>query len=224
MRRTIVLSLALLSLGAFAGCARASASTSASIDMAAPAAAAPSSADAGTDSGPRDAATYIGPRSPLLRGGTLRSPMPGGYLGGWQGDTGLDIAGDHLDVFAIAAGTLDYSEWGHTLWTRGRDTAYSVRLALDEPIAWGERRITHVYYTHLSKVETSQPERSPNRRHVEAGERIGVSGIGNGVPHLHLGLLLDDQVEQDSWTFILREGEVRKVMGNYRNGELLPRR
>ncbi len=82
--------------------------------------------------------------------------MPGGFLGGWGGDTGLDIAGDRLPVFAIAAGSLDYSEWGHTRWTTGRDTAFSVRLKLDEPIPWGEsgeRKITHVYYTHLSKVE-----------------------------------------------------------------------
>ena len=40
--------------------------------------------------------------------------------------------------------------------------------------------------------------------------------------HLHLGLLLDNQVEQDSWTFILREGDIRKTMGSYKNGELLP--
>jgi hypothetical protein len=31
------------------------------------------------------------------------------------------------------------------------------------------------------------------------------------------------QVEQDRWDFILREDVVRKVMGGYRNGELLPR-
>lgn len=168
---------------------------------------------------------YEGVRSPALRGGTLHSPMPGGFLGGWNGDTGLDIAGNRLDVYAIGAGTLDYSEWGHTLWTRGKDTAYSVRLALDEPIPWGtggEHKITHVYYTHLSKLETTQAEGAPTRKHVEAGEKIGVSGIGNGVPHLHLGLLLDNQVEQDSWTFILREGDIRKVFGNYKNGELLP--
>lgn len=53
-----------------------------------------------------------------------------------------------LEVFALAAGTLDYSEWGHTRWTTDKDTAFSVRLALDEPINWsgpGEhqaRRIT----------------------------------------------------------------------------------
>jgi murein DD-endopeptidase MepM/ murein hydrolase activator NlpD len=150
--------------------------------------------------------------------------MPGGFFGGWNGDTGLDIAGNHLDVYAVAAGTLDYSEWGHTLWTRGRDTPYSVRIALDVPIAWGDHRITHVYYTHLSRVDTTQTEGAPARKHVDAGEHIGTSGIGNGVPHLHLGFLLDDQVEQDSWTYILREGEIRKVLGNYKNGELLPPR
>ena len=45
-----------------------------------------------------------------------------------------------------------------------------------------------------------------------------MSGIGNGVPHLHLGLLLYNQVEQDSWTFILREGDIRKTMGSYKKG------
>lgn len=150
--------------------------------------------------------------------------MPTGVLGGWAGDTGIDIAGDHLPVFALAAGTLDYSEWGHTMWTHGRDTPFSVRLALDEPIVWtGGHRITHVYYTHLSRVLTEQPEGSTERKHVDAGEQIAVSGIGNGVPHLHLGLLLDEQVEQDSWEFILREGEIRKVFGGYHNGERLPR-
>lgn len=170
----------------------------------------------------------LSPLSPRLKNATLASPMPRGWLGGWGGDTGLDIAGDHLEVFALAAGTLDYSEWGHTRWTTGKDTAFSVRLALDVPIVWKgagdrtERRITHVYYTHLSKVDTLQREGSELRKHVVAGERIGISGIGNGTPHLHLGLLLDNQVEQDSWEFILREHEVRKVLGDYKNGTRLP--
>lgn len=161
-------------------------------------------------------------RSPELRNAALRSPMPGGWVGGWAGDTGLDVAGRRLAVYAIASGTLDYSERGHTLWTSGRDTPNSVRIALDAPIPWRGHRITHVYYTHLSSLETVQAEGAAARKHVVAGERIGVSGIGNGVPHLHLGLLLDGQVEQDSWTFILREDEVRKVLGGYKNGERLP--
>lgn len=162
-------------------------------------------------------------RSPALRDAHLHSPMPGGGLGGWYGDTGLDIAGNFLPVYAIAAGTLDYSERGHTRWTSGRDTPFSVRLCLDQPIPWGTQRVTHVYYTHMSSLEVTQAEGATERRHVEAGERLGVSGIGNGTPHLHLGLLLDGQVEQDSWEFILREGDVRKVLGGYRNGEVLPR-
>ena len=162
--------------------------------------------------------------SPPLRNGALRSPMPGGYMGGYYGDTGLDIAGRFLPVYAIADGVLEYSEHGHTLWTGKGDTAYSIRIRLDAPIAVGAHRITHAYYTHLSALVTEQPESSPTKKHVVAGERIATSGIANGVPHLHLGLLLDDQVEQDSWTFILREDAIRKVLGGYRNGELLPLR
>jgi murein DD-endopeptidase MepM/ murein hydrolase activator NlpD len=149
--------------------------------------------------------------------------MPGGYIGGWYGDTGLDIAGNHLPVYAVAAGTLDYSERGHTLWMDPPDTPYSVRLALDEPLPWKvNHRVTHVYYTHMSKLEVDQPESASVHRHVEAGEPIGVSGIGNHVAHLHLGFLLDGQVDQDSWEWILREGDIRKLFGGYKNGELLP--
>lgn len=160
--------------------------------------------------------------SPALRNAALRSPMPGGSIGGWYGDTGVDISGRYLPVHALGDGTLDYSEWGHTRWTGKGDTAYSVRLKLEPPIPWKGRRITHVYYTHLSAVVTNQAEGSATRKRVVAGERIATSGIGNGVPHLHLGLLLDDEVEQDSWEFILREDAVREVMGGYRNGETLP--
>ncbi len=160
--------------------------------------------------------------SPPLRNSALRSPMPGGYVGGWYGDTGVDIAGHFLPVYAIADGELEYSEHGHTLWTGRGDTAYSIRLRLDAPIAFGAHKVTHVYYTHLSALVTEQSESSKTKKHVVAGERIAASGIGNGVPHLHLGLLLDGEVEQDSWTFILREDAIRKVMGGYKNGELLP--
>jgi murein DD-endopeptidase MepM/ murein hydrolase activator NlpD len=158
-----------------------------------------------------------------LRNSALRSPLPGGICSGYAGDTGLDIAGRYLPVYAIADGVLEYSEWGHTLWRGPDDTAYSVRIRLDHPIALGgNRQVTHVYYTHLSAVVTTQAESSPTHQHVVAGERIATSGVANHVPHLHLGLLLDNQVEQDSWDFILREDAVRRVLGGYRNGETLP--
>lgn len=160
--------------------------------------------------------------SPALRNPALHSPMPGGSIGGWYGDTGVDISARYLPVYAMADGTLEYSEWGHTLWKGKGDTPFSVRIRLDSPIAWKGRKVTHVYYTHLSAVVTNQPEGAKVKKHVVGGEQIATSGIGNGVPHLHLGLLLDDQVEQDSWEFILREDAVRAVMGGYRNGETLP--
>ncbi|CAN5453407.1 hypothetical protein BH09MYX1_BH09MYX1_48610 [soil metagenome] len=160
--------------------------------------------------------------SPALRNASLRSPMPGGSIGGWYGDTGVDISGRYLAVYAIGDGTLDYSERGHTRWTGPGDTAFSVRLKLEPPISWKGRKVTHVYYTHLSAVVTNQPEAASAKKRVVAGEPIATSGIGNGVPHLHLGLLLDDEVEQDSWEFILREDAVRAVMGGYKNGETLP--
>jgi hypothetical protein len=99
-----------------------------------------------------------------------------------------------------------------------RDTAFCARLALDEPVPWRGHLITHVYYAHMSALSIEQPEIAQKHRHVDAGEQLGTSGIANGAWHLHLGMLLDHQVEQDDWTFILREDEVREVLGGYANG------
>jgi murein DD-endopeptidase MepM/ murein hydrolase activator NlpD len=143
--------------------------------------------------------------------------MPGGFMAGYRGDTGLDIAGNRLPVYAIAAGTLDYAEPGHTVWTGPRDTPNCVRIELDAPILWKGRRITHVYYAHLSELALHQPEGSPTRLRVQAGERLGVSGVANGSPHLHLGFLLDGEVEQ-TWGTYLLEDEIREVLGGYRRG------
>ena len=157
---------------------------------------------------------------PALRGDTgFRSPMPGGVLGGYAGDTGLDIGGKKLPVYALAAGTIEYAEWGHTRWQGPKDTAYCIRIALDKPIAYGDHTITHLYYAHLSALEFTQAEGATEKRHVDAGERLGTSGIANGSWHLHLGMLLDKQVEQDDWTYILTEDRVRAVLGRYKNGE-----
>jgi murein DD-endopeptidase MepM/ murein hydrolase activator NlpD len=155
---------------------------------------------------------------PLLRNPHFKDPMVGGVLGGYAADTGLDIGGKKLPVYALAAGTLDYAEWGHTRWVGPKDTAFCARITLDEPVPWKGHRITHVYYAHMSAVEAEQAESAPVHRHVQAGERLGTSGIANGSWHLHLGLLLDGHVEQDDWTYILGEDEVRAVLGGYANG------
>jgi hypothetical protein len=163
----------------------------------------------------------IGPLSSALASG-FHNPMPGGVMAGYQADTGLDIAGSPRPVFALASGTLDYSEPGHTLWTGASDTANCVRFELDAPIPWKGRQITHVYYAHLSKLAHREPEGATPRRHVEAGELLGSSGIANHSPHLHIGLLLDGEVEQYWGTFLLAD-EIRRVLGGYRNGDILPK-
>lgn len=179
-------------------------------------------------------------RSAPLRDARFRSPLPGGTFAGYAGDTGLDIAGRFLPVHALAAGTLEYSERGHTVWTQPPDTPLSIRIALDEPIELEERdpgdprkkrkrRVTHVYYTHMSALRYDVPECTSApptpcapRVHVEAGELLGTSGIGNGSPHLHVGLLLDDDVSQSTWDSLLREDRIRAVLGGYKNGQRLP--
>jgi len=160
--------------------------------------------------------------SPLLRAKHWRSPIPGAVFAGYAGDTGLDLVTQPRAVHAIAAATVDYAEKGHTRWVGPHDTAYCVRLTLDKPVPWKNgRSITHVYYAHLSALAFEQKESASKKRHVAAGEPLGTSGVARGVAHLHLGLLLDNQVEQDDWTYILREGEVRAALGGYTNGESL---
>lgn len=160
--------------------------------------------------------------SPLLRAAHLRSPIPGAVFAGYAGDTGLDLVTKPRTVHALAAASVDYAEKGHTRWVGPHDTPYCVRLTLDTPVPWKNgRKITHVYYAHLSAVAFEQKEGAKEKRHVAAGEPLGTSGVARGVPHLHLGLLLDGQVEQDDWTYILREGEVRAALGGYANGETL---
>ncbi len=150
----------------------------------------------------------------------LHNPMPGGVVMGYPGDTGLDIAGNRLAVYAIAAGTLDYSEHGHTLWIGSGDTAFTIRLRLDKPIPYRGRNITHVWYAHLSKLQYQQPEGAAKRIRVQAGERLGISGVANGSPHLHLGLLLDNVVSQ-RWGSYLLDDAVRDVLGGFRRGHRL---
>jgi len=158
--------------------------------------------------------TFDAAAVPLLPSG-LASPMPGGTLAGYPVDTGLDIAGIKRPVFAIASGWVDYAEAGRSAWNGPRESKYAVRIELDEPIARGDRRITHVWYAHLHSVAFEHPEGgvAPDfaPRRVERGEYLGVSGVANGAWHLHLGMLLDGVVTQ-RWGTYLTEDEVRAVL------------
>ena len=149
------------------------------------------------------------------------NPMPGGVLMGYPIDTGLDIAGFRVPVYAVGAGRLLYSEGGHTLWEGPRDDDLAVLLELDTPVPFRGRSITHVWYAHLSEVRFAHAYGLPGPR-VAAGERLGTSGIANGCPHLHIGMLLDRHIRQ-RYEWLLRDDEIRSVLG-YRRGQRLPRR
>jgi murein DD-endopeptidase MepM/ murein hydrolase activator NlpD len=124
-------------------------------------------------------------------------------------------------VYAMGAGRILYSEPGHTLWAGRHDDDNAVLLELDTPVPYRGRRITHVWYAHLSALRFEQAYGLPGPR-VAAGERLGTSGTANGCPHLHVGLLLNRHIRQrHEW--LLRDDEIRSVLG-YRRGQRLPRR
>lgn len=149
--------------------------------------------------------------------------MPGAFTAGYAADTGLDLAGIKLPVFAIASGEVVYAEGGHSLWSSARDTDLAVLLELDAPIPALDRAVTHVWYAHLSELAFEQPEREAGERgrRVSAGERLGVSGVANGSWHLHLGLLLDGDTAQ-RWGSFLLEDDARRVLCGLRARQRLP--
>jgi hypothetical protein len=137
--------------------------------------------------------------------------MPGSFTAGYSADTGLDLAGIKMSVHAIADGKVIYAEAGHSLWSSQRDTDLAVLIELDEPIEAGDRKVTHVWYAHLSELAFEQPRLFSKNRRVVAGARLGTSGVANGSWHLHLGLLLDGDTSQRWGTYLL-EDEARKVL------------
>jgi murein DD-endopeptidase MepM/ murein hydrolase activator NlpD len=159
------------------------------------------------------------PRPKDASGPTLHNPMPGAVLAGYRADTGLDLAGLPSPVFALGAGRVVYAEEGHTRWNGRGDTTLAVLLALDTPLPFEGRRVTHAWYAHLSAVE--RVVRPGERARVEAGEKLGTSGRANGSYHLHLGLLLDGETRQ-SWGSYLLEDEVRRALGGLRHLSRLP--
>jgi hypothetical protein len=165
--------------------------------------------------------TPVGPTSERMSCG-LHNPMPGGFAAGYAADTGLDIAGMKMPVFAIGSGQVVYAESGHSLWSGRGDTDLAILIALDDPIDFEGREITHVWYAHLLELAFEQPRQSPGKRRlVKAGEFLGINGRANGMWHLHLGLLLDGDTSQGWGTFLL-EDDVRKVLCGVRAKQRFP--
>lgn len=122
------------------------------------------------------------------------APLPvGSYRdGSYPSDSGADLHCPRgTDVFAVAPGLLLYSEPGHVESYEGHeheDTRLSILLQLDEPLVHNGVVYPFVWYTHLS-VLTHSVRSGAQPKRVAKGDRLGKTGLGRGVPHLHFGVI-----------------------------------
>jgi len=130
----------------------------------------------------------------------LINPVPGtdwGNNGGYEADSGLDILVPvGTRCVAAADGVVEYAEVGHTPWWEDTNLStaifnppHSVRIRLNDPIVEGGVTHNFIWYTHLFKVDPSILNRA--NIPIKSGESIGLTGIGNRVPHLHFGVIVD---------------------------------
>lgn len=122
----------------------------------------------------------------------LINPVPsGGRMGGYRGDSGLDIlAPPGTPVVAAGSGTIVYSERGHTPWVNGRDTPNSILIELDQPFVHKGVSYPYIWYTHMRDLFYNVPSGGTGQR-IEQGTPLGTVGYGNQVPHLHFGVVQD---------------------------------
>jgi murein DD-endopeptidase MepM/ murein hydrolase activator NlpD len=146
----------------------------------------------------------------------LINPVPGSDWsnnGGYDADSGLDILVPvGTRCVAAADGVVEYAELGHTPWwedtnlaTMIFDPPHSVRIRLDTPLVEGGVTYSFIWYTHLYKVDPSILNRTNTL--IRAGDSIGLTGIGNRVPHLHFGLVVDRP--QTRW---MKHGDIARLI------------
>jgi murein DD-endopeptidase MepM/ murein hydrolase activator NlpD len=135
----------------------------------------------------------------VLAVGQIQNPLPGTTRakndGGYDADSGLDILVPvGTQAFAGADGDLIYAEYGHTPWGTtenvGIDTPHSALIKLASPLTVDQTTYNFIWYTHLSALDMNLADGSPPIR-VKAGDKVGKTGIGNKVPHLHFGVVQD---------------------------------
>ena len=94
-------------------------------------------------------------------------------------------------IYAVADGKITYSEYGHTVNTGAHETAYSVKILLDNPFTYGGVTYISAYYTHMQSnlvynVACNQHGgNKSNTISVKKGDLLGYSGTANYAPHLH---------------------------------------
>jgi hypothetical protein len=118
--------------------------------------------------------------------------------GGYAADTGLDILTPiGSKVVSSVSGTLEYAEKGHVA-QMGQDAnpnmpgiqdQHSVRIALDKPFSYKGKKVNFFYATHLYDLAIGVKNKKGIK--ISAGTPLGLSGVANKVPHVHVGYVED---------------------------------
>ena len=137
-----------------------------------------------------------------MQTGGVINPIPSQNIatnkGGYAADTGLDILTPiGSKVISPVSGTLEYAEKGHVRQMGqdanpnmpGQQDQHSVRIKLDNPFTFAGKQVNYFYATHLYKLNSSIANKSGIK--VNAGDFLGLSGVANNVPHVHVGFVKD---------------------------------
>ncbi len=137
----------------------------------------------------------------MARGGVV-NPIPSQNIaqnkGGYAADTGLDIltpVGSR--VVSPVSGTIEYAEKGHVRQMGqdanpnmpGMQDQHSVRIRLDNPFTFAGKKVNFFYATHLYQLNSAIANKSNVK--ISAGDLLGLSGVANNVPHVHVGFVED---------------------------------
>jgi len=118
--------------------------------------------------------------------------------GGYAADTGLDILTPiGSKVVASVSGILEYAERGHVAQMGqdanpnmpGQQDQHSVRIKLDKPFSHKGKTVNFFYATHLYELSSAVKNKSGIK--INAGTPLGLSGVANKVPHVHVGYVGD---------------------------------
>jgi hypothetical protein len=71
----------------------------------------------------------------------------------------------------------------------GMQDQHSVRIRLDTPFKYAGKQVNFFYATHLYQLNSSIANKSGVR--INAGDLLGLSGVANNVPHVHVGFVGD---------------------------------
>ena len=139
--------------------------------------------------------------SKMQKGGVV-NPVPSQNIatnkGGYPADTGLDILTPiGSRVVSPVSGILEYAEKGHVRQMgqdanpnlAGMQDQHSVRIKLDKPFKFAGKQVNFFYATHLYKLNSAIANKSGTK--INAGDLLGLSGVANNVPHVHVGFVED---------------------------------